>query len=78
MRQDNVAPAGSPGSLYIGDVGWQRYEELNVANKPGMNFGWPCFQVSIHPSLSLYIAIQQESFLPRNRILLALSLSYLL
>ncbi|MEL6193559.1 MAG: PA14 domain-containing protein, partial [Bacteroidota bacterium] len=30
-----------PGSFYIGDVGWGTREELNVANKAEMNFGWP-------------------------------------
>lgn len=29
------------GSLYIGDVGWNTYEELNIGKK-GANFGWPC------------------------------------
>ena len=33
---------GNPGQLYIGDVGWTTYEEVNVATAPGQNFGWPC------------------------------------
>jgi glucose/arabinose dehydrogenase len=33
-----------PGTLYIGDVGWLSYEEINVASGPGMNFGWPLFE----------------------------------
>ena len=36
--------AGDPGTLYIGDVGWGSYEELDVARQPGMNFGWPCLE----------------------------------
>lgn len=32
---------GDPGTLYIGDVGWFTYEEINVAYG-GENFGWPC------------------------------------
>lgn len=36
--------AGNPGTLYIGDVGWGSYEEIDVARQPGMNFGWPCFE----------------------------------
>ena len=34
-----------PGTstLYIGDVGWNTYEEINVA-KGGENFGWPCYE----------------------------------
>lgn len=34
---------GNPGTLYIGDVGWNVYEELNVAHG-GENFGWPCYE----------------------------------
>ena len=34
---------GNPGSLYIGDVGWGLYEEINVSRVGGgENFGWPC------------------------------------
>lgn len=33
-----------PGTLYIGDVGWLSYEEINVAAGPGANFGWPLFE----------------------------------
>ena len=35
---------GDPGALYIGDVGWDSWEELNVADGPGLNFGWPAFE----------------------------------
>jgi glucose/arabinose dehydrogenase len=31
----------SEGRYWIGDVGAADIEEVNVANKPGMNFGWP-------------------------------------
>ena len=33
---------GDPGVLYIADVGWERYEEIDVAATGGLNFGWPC------------------------------------
>ncbi|MFN3596182.1 MAG: PQQ-dependent sugar dehydrogenase [Rubricoccaceae bacterium] len=46
----SIAPDGStdpadgrPGTLYIGDVGWNVWEELNVA-RGGENFGWPCYE----------------------------------
>lgn len=40
----NVRPGTPPpGTLYIGDVGWQTFEEINVATG-GENFGWPCFE----------------------------------
>ena len=32
-----------PGTLYIGDVGWFLFEEVNVCNG-GENFGWPCVE----------------------------------
>lgn len=31
------------GQLYVGDVGWSRWEEINAAG-PGANFGWPFFE----------------------------------
>ena len=31
----------SNGALYLADVGWMRFEELNNAQS-GNNFGWPC------------------------------------
>lgn len=33
---------GKPGSIYIGDVGWETWEELSVSKQGGENFGWPC------------------------------------
>ncbi len=33
----------APGTLYVGDVGWELYEEINVAYG-GENFGWPCWE----------------------------------
>ncbi|MCC6350678.1 MAG: PQQ-dependent sugar dehydrogenase [Candidatus Eisenbacteria bacterium] len=34
--------AGNPGTLYVGDVGWQRWEEVSVVTGGGANLGWPC------------------------------------
>ena len=31
------------GKVYIGDVGWSAYEEIN-SGVPGANFGWPFFE----------------------------------
>jgi len=41
---DSDPAHGNPGTLYIGDVGWFRWEELDVADTPGMNFGWPAIE----------------------------------
>ncbi|HEU5057617.1 MAG TPA: PQQ-dependent sugar dehydrogenase, partial [Kofleriaceae bacterium] len=35
---------GRPGTLYIGDVGYNSWEELDVADRGGQNFGWPVFE----------------------------------
>lgn len=35
---------GNPGALYIGDVGWGTWEDLNVCNAAAQNFGWPLFE----------------------------------
>ena len=33
-----------PGALYIGDVGWNTWEDLQVCTGPGQNFGWPVYE----------------------------------
>jgi glucose/arabinose dehydrogenase len=33
------------GALYVGDVGWKTYEEINVV-RPGKSYGWPCYEGS--------------------------------
>jgi glucose/arabinose dehydrogenase/PKD repeat protein len=35
---------GQPGTFIVGDVGWAYWEELNVVNGPGQNFGWPIYE----------------------------------
>ena len=31
-------------AVYLGDVGWNSHEEVNVATGAGENFGWPCWE----------------------------------
>lgn len=38
---------GTPDTLWIGDVGWSTYEELDRA-QGGENFGWPCWEGLAH------------------------------
>ncbi|MCA8830221.1 PKD domain-containing protein [Hymenobacter pini] len=38
------AAAGNPGTLYIGDVGFFTWEEVDVVSRPGQNLGWPLFE----------------------------------
>lgn len=33
---------GDPGTLYLGDVGWNIFEDQHIARTGGLNFGWPC------------------------------------
>jgi glucose/arabinose dehydrogenase len=35
---------GDPGVIYIGDVGWNTWEDLHTCTAPGQNFGWPLFE----------------------------------
>lgn len=35
---------GSPEKLWIGDVGWGTWEEIDAANSLAENFGWPCYE----------------------------------
>ncbi len=50
--------AANPGVLLIGDVGWTEREDLNVADKPGLNFGWPLFEgltkSAVYTALTVY------------------------
>ena len=36
--------AGDPGTIFIGDVQWNTWEDLNVCTEGGQNFGWPLFE----------------------------------
>ncbi len=35
---------GQPGTLWIGDVGWNAWEELDVCDGPALDFGWPLYE----------------------------------
>ena len=34
--------AGNPGTVFLGDVGWNLWEEVDVLPHGGANLGWPC------------------------------------
>lgn len=40
----HYAAEGRPGTLFIGDVGNAGWEELNIADSGGENFGWPIYE----------------------------------
>ncbi|MBK8704833.1 MAG: PKD domain-containing protein [Saprospiraceae bacterium] len=35
---------GEPGTIFVGDVGNGGWEEINVVDTAGLNFGWPLFE----------------------------------
>lgn len=35
---------GDIGEIYVGDVGWNTFEELDIVKGPAQNFGWPIFE----------------------------------
>ncbi len=35
---------GNPGTLLVGDIGWFKYEDFHVIDKPGLNAGWPLYE----------------------------------
>lgn len=39
-----IPSAGSPGVIYLGDVGWNDWEEMDVITSSGFNGGWPCHE----------------------------------
>ncbi|MFI4865958.1 MAG: PQQ-dependent sugar dehydrogenase, partial [Steroidobacterales bacterium] len=44
VRPGSASADGSPGTLYIGDVGYSTWESLAVARIGRMNFGWPLYE----------------------------------
>ncbi|MEM7660144.1 MAG: PQQ-dependent sugar dehydrogenase [Bacteroidota bacterium] len=40
----HYAGDGNPGALYVGDVGWKTWDEMDVVTSPGQNFGWPLYE----------------------------------
>ncbi len=43
--------SGNPGVVYIGEVGWNRREELDIATTGGQNFGWPIYEGNDLPTI---------------------------
>jgi glucose/arabinose dehydrogenase len=34
----------------VGDVGWEEHEEIDLMTAPGRNYGWPCYEATVHTS----------------------------
>ena len=53
---------GNPGYLLIGDVGDGAWEELNLLNAAGQNFGWPLYEgFEYHPELHPLTTYNQDA-----------------
>lgn len=55
---------GFPGVLYIGDVGWNGFEEINVVTAGGQNFGWPVYEGLF--TNAAYVAVAPENRMAPN------------
>ena len=42
--ENKFGDLGGPGNLLVGDVGDWSWEEINIVDGPGLNFGWPVYQ----------------------------------
>ena len=36
------------GTLTVADVGWERYEEIDLVRSAGKSYGWPCYEAGTH------------------------------
>ncbi len=52
--------AGDPGVIYLGDVGWDNWEDINIITEPAQNFGWPLYE-GLTPHLG-YQNTDQQNF----------------
>ena len=48
-----VASDGNPGTLLVGDVGWFKFEDFDIVDKPGLNCGWPLYE-GLEPTIAYY------------------------
>lgn len=55
--------SANPGTLYITDVGYNQWEEINVCDGPGYNFGWPLYE-GMHQNPGYYGTYRKNYFSP--------------
>ena len=57
-------PDGNPGTLYIGHVGYNTWEALDVVTGAKQNFGWPTYEgLSINPDSGYNVDIANQDAL---------------
>lgn len=54
---------GQPGTIYISDVGSSLWEEINVSDGPGYNFGWPLYE-GMGTNPGYFNTIRENKFQP--------------
>jgi glucose/arabinose dehydrogenase len=58
---------GDPGSLYVGNVGWNSWEEIEVVDTGGYNSGWPIYEgMDPNPDYSVLNVPNQDAPNPLN------------
>ena len=50
---------GDIGEVFVGDVGWNTWEEQNAVKTPGTNFGWPLYEG--HTVNTAYVALETQN-----------------
>ncbi len=50
---------GDIGEVFVGEVGWNTWEEQNVVKAPGTNFGWPLYEG--HTVHTNYMAMETQN-----------------
>ncbi|MFI5132144.1 MAG: PQQ-dependent sugar dehydrogenase, partial [Chitinophagales bacterium] len=48
---------GDIGEVFVGDVGWNLWEEMNIITEAGMNCGWPLYEG--HGTMSSYFTLNR-------------------
>ncbi len=57
--------AGSPGTIYLGDVGWRTWEEMSVVKTGGKNLGWPIYEgMDADPEYSVLNIANEDALNP--------------
>lgn len=44
FSSDSRSGGAHPGVIYLGDVGWGRWEDISIIRGPGENLGWPFYE----------------------------------
>ncbi|MGE3109936.1 MAG: PQQ-dependent sugar dehydrogenase [Phycisphaerales bacterium] len=62
LRPGSARPGNPVGDLYIGDVGSSLWEELDICDGPGQNFGWPIYEgLDPHPAFPTLLVPNRDA-----------------